>query len=59
MTLFLFSNFLYLFSVIAFSSGRPFKKPFYTNIYFILNLIFLEILNIAITINNTSEFWVK
>ena len=59
MTLFLFSNFLYLFSVIAFTNGKPFKKPFYSNIYFILNLVSLELLNIVITLNNTSEFWVK
>ena len=30
-TLFLVSNFQYLFSVVAFSVGKPFRKPFYTN----------------------------
>ena len=40
-TLFVFSNLLYLAVVTAVSIGKPFRKPFYTNIAFTLNFAIL------------------
>jgi hypothetical protein len=36
--IFLFSNFMYIFSFIAFSISKPWKKEFYTNIRFMIAL---------------------
>ncbi|CAK89910.1 unnamed protein product (macronuclear) [Paramecium tetraurelia] len=43
-TLFVFGNFQYLMIALAYSNGKPFRKPFYTNFYFIGSTIFLFIL---------------
>ncbi len=58
MTLFMFSNFFYLWSVMSFSNAKPYRKPFYTNFFFTLNVVILWMLNICMIIFNTSEFWV-
>jgi len=47
-TIFVFSNFLYLAAIISFTVGKPFRKPFYTNIWFTLNVILLELYQILI-----------
>ena len=46
--LFLFSNFLYLFTMIAFSIGAPWRKPFFTNIPFMI--VFVVIITYTILI---------
>ncbi|CAD8193351.1 unnamed protein product [Paramecium pentaurelia] len=46
-TLFIFGNFQYLMIALAYSNGKPFRKPFYTNFYFIGSTIFLFILAIV------------
>ena len=45
MSLFLFTNFLYLSAVIAFSNAYPFRKPFYTNLRLLLNIIIVWLFN--------------
>jgi cation-transporting ATPase 13A2 len=55
-TLFFTSNFLYLVSVISFSISKPFKKRFYTNIWFTLNLFILYIYAIIIIFEPKSRF---
>lgn len=42
----------------AFSNGKPFKKPFYTNIYFCANVVIYWIICILITLFDTSKLWV-
>lgn len=37
------SNFIYIGVILAFSIGKPFRRPFYTNIWFSVNIIILEI----------------
>lgn len=49
-TLFIFGNFQYLALAIAYSHGKPFRKPFYTNFYFIGSVIFLFILGLLFLI---------
>lgn len=48
--LYIFSNFLYLSSIIINIIGKPFKKPFYTNFYFTLNftLLFIHCILLAL-----------
>ena len=40
-TLFLVSNGMYLSSVMVFSIGKPFRRPLYTNIWFLLSVVIL------------------
>lgn len=47
-TIFMFSNFMYLFSVVAFSISKPWKKEFYTNPYFMVVLIIVFAYDIII-----------
>lgn len=54
--IFLTSNFLYLIAVISFSISKPFKKRFYTNIWFTLNLFILYIYAIIISFVPKSRF---
>lgn len=37
--LFMFSNFIYVFTLMAFSISRPWRKEFYTNIPFTILLV--------------------
>lgn len=46
--LFLFTNFLYLFTVLAFSIGGPWRKPFFTNIPFMVVFVFIITYTIVI-----------
>ena len=46
--LFLFTNFLYLFTVLAFSIGGPWRKPFFTNIPFMVVFVFIITYSIVI-----------
>jgi magnesium-transporting ATPase (P-type) len=48
--LFLFTNFMYIFTLIAFTIGRPWKKPFYTNKPFMVVLILSLTYSILIVI---------
>ncbi len=59
MSIYLFSNFLYLSVVVAFSNAKPFRKPFYTNKWFLLNIVVYWIFDLAIVCINSSEFWVE
>lgn len=47
-TIFVFSNFLYLAAIVSFTVGKPFRKPFYTNYWFTLNIVLLELYQILI-----------
>lgn len=49
-SIFMFSNFMYVFSVVAFSISKPWKKAFYTNPYFMVVLILVFIYNILICV---------
>jgi uncharacterized membrane protein YhhN len=46
---FLFSNCLYIGAAIAFNIGRPFKKPFYSNPFYLFNIIILIYFNWLMT----------
>ena len=46
--LFHVGNLQYLATVLAFSIGKPFRKPFYTNIYFTLSIVLVSLLSIII-----------
>ena len=60
--LFWITNFQYLFIVIAFSIGRPWKMPFYSNKSFTVALILLFATSILIQVSNwefiNNLFWV-
>ncbi|CAD8214246.1 unnamed protein product [Paramecium octaurelia] len=43
--LFLYANFQYVFQCVAFSIGKPFRREFYTNIYFTLWIVIAMIFN--------------
>ena len=55
--LFIFSNFLYLGSIIAFSISKPFRKPFYTNWLFTGNIIGIWVYNFLIVFEKKTRFW--
>jgi len=55
--LFIFSNFLYLGSIIAFSIAKPFRKPFYTNWLFTGNIIAIWAYNFLIVFQEKTRFW--
>lgn len=48
--LFIFTNNLYLAAITAFNIGHPFRKPFYTNIWFVLNYFLLALYHLLICI---------
>ena len=48
--IFILSSFQYLILATVFSKGRPFRKPFYTNIPFLVAVIGLTIFNIVLAI---------
>jgi len=50
LALFVLSNNLYLGIVLSTSVSKPFRKPFYTNPYYTLNLIILWLYNTFIVI---------
>ncbi|KAL4462608.1 hypothetical protein ABPG74_000438 [Tetrahymena malaccensis] len=52
--LFLFSNFQYISTCIAFSIGKPFKKGFYTNIWFTICLVLITLLSLYILLLHDS-----
>ena len=54
--LFIFSNFLYLGSIMAFSISKPFRKPFYTNWLFTGNIILIWIYNLVIVFEPKSRY---
>jgi len=58
-TNFVFTNFLYVASIMAFSASKPFKKPFYTNKNFTGCIISIWILNILMTFFKWVIFFKK
>ena len=44
-TIFIFSNILYMGTSILFAEGEPFRKPFYTNIIYMVNLLIVFVYN--------------
>jgi len=48
--IFILSSFQYLILATVFSKGRPFRKPFYTNLPFLIAVIGLTIFNIVLAI---------
>lgn len=44
-SIFLYSNFQYVISVLVFSISKPFRKPFYTNLPLLVSLIIVIGLN--------------
>lgn len=56
-SLFIFSNFLYIGGMLAFSMGRPFRKPFYSNWVFTINIIIITTYNILIIFVKKSRFY--
>lgn len=55
--LFIFSNFLYLGAIMAFSISKPFRKPFYTNWLFMCNMIVIWIYNFLIVFEEKTRFY--
>lgn len=49
-SLFLFSNFMYIFTVLAFNIGAPWKRPFFTNPFFMLVLAFIFTYSVLICV---------
>ena len=49
-SIFMFSNFLYVFSIMAFSISRPWKKYFFTNIPFMIVLVLVFTYDILICV---------
>jgi len=47
-TIFLFSNFQYITSVFAYSVGKPFRQPFYTNIPYVVTLVLMTAVNLVL-----------
>ena len=47
-TIFVFSNMMYLSAITAFSISKPFRKPFYTNLWFTFNFFGLYLYNFLI-----------
>ena len=47
---FLFSNFMYIFTVLAFNIGSPWRKSFFTNIPFMVTLVIVSTYTILICI---------
>ncbi|CAD8078910.1 unnamed protein product [Paramecium primaurelia] len=54
--LFLYANFQYVFQCVAFSIGKPFRREFYTNIYFTLWIILAMLFNSYIFLIEKSGF---
>lgn len=48
--IFLFTNFMYIFSFLAFSISKPWRKEFYTNIPFSIILIFVFVYSVLLVI---------
>lgn len=48
-SIFVLCNFLYVASIMAFSISKPFRKPFYSNVFFTSNIIAIWVLNILLT----------
>ena len=58
--MFLFANLQYLFVVVAFSTGKPFRRPFYTNIYFLILLVALIVFDYCLMLfylNKSDPFY--
>lgn len=53
--LFLFSNFLYLATLCAFSIGAPWRKPFFTNIPFMIVLVIITTYTVLIVVVPASR----
>jgi magnesium-transporting ATPase (P-type) len=49
-SLFCVSSFQYLVLAVIFSKGRPYRQPFYTNIFFTLSVIILATVTILVTL---------
>lgn len=47
---FILTNYLYLGIVLSTSVSKPFRKPFYTNIFYTLTLVLLWLYNTAIVL---------
>lgn len=47
-TIFLFSNFQYITSVFAYSVGKPFRQPFYTNLPYVITLVLMTAVNLVL-----------
>jgi len=59
--MFLFCNFMYIFTAIAFSSGHPWRKPFFTNVFFMIILVIVlvyAILILAAPVTRFSQFFI-
>lgn len=56
-TLFLFGNFQYVGSVLAFSVSKPFRKPIYTNIPLLLIFIVIMAMNSFVVVFSHGFFW--
>ncbi|EAR98784.2 E1-E2 ATPase family protein (macronuclear) [Tetrahymena thermophila SB210] len=52
--LFLFANFQYIATCIAFSIGKPFKKEFYTNVWFTICLVLISLCSLYILLLQDS-----
>jgi len=50
-TLYIVSIYQYCVVALAFIVGRPFRKPFYTNVWFSISLVVLMIVNLLLTYN--------
>jgi cation-transporting P-type ATPase 13A2 len=60
-TLFLVANFQYIFSVFAYSVGRPYRKAFFTNPSYVITLAVLIGLNVVLLLmtgGNSFTAWI-
>jgi hypothetical protein len=52
---------MYIFTAIAFSIGRPWRKPFFTNIFFMIAFVLVliySILILAAPVTRFSQFYI-
>jgi len=57
--MFLFANFMYVFTVLAFNIGAPWRKPFFTNYLFMIPLTIIltySILMCAVPATRSADF---
>ncbi len=53
--LFSFANFQYIATVVAFSFGKPFKKPMYTNLIFFPLVLITTVLSLLILLGPGND----
>jgi magnesium-transporting ATPase (P-type) len=55
-TIFVFTNLIYIISCISFQIGEPFRKGWWTNPFFVLNVLILFVYSVIIAFIDASRF---